>query len=319
MNELDYINCEKKLYNYCIQVNEVGFFNFESSINGSKLLEFDNNIYAYNNYGLFKLISPALKLWQKIHLPIELTDNINFNFIVLKDYLYFYTDLELWKIKKCDNWIDGWIKVTSKNKDINEVIMVKPLALFNQNIYGITYNAKSFKIVKSPNLEHSEMLWELAAPESFNNIEKNKDVAFMTIVNNRLYAATNTLQGDFNNENSYLLDGIEIWESKTGNIDSWIKINTPGFGVKRNINNKTIYVNQLISSFSIFKSANNTTESLILGTSSVFGAEIWIYNGEGINGWSTLFLANNTCNIISEIKSILFFNNEIHIFAVNFN
>jgi len=269
------------------QVNQNGFGQ-PGTYSGPELFVFGQNLYAYasgNEYGLFRMLSAVDRVWEELFTPV----NTGVAFQPLGSYLYAYdfSNKQLWWIKEGESFISGnWKQVTSNG--LPGGVSPVPMTDFNSKLYGVYYTSSgTFEIWRSVDIGKTVMNWERVVQNSFGDSTNNQGVDIMAVFNNHIYAGTMTRTGVFG---SYLGfgDGVEIWESSSGDLGTWTQVNYDGFGTEMTdpISGDTFRTNQDIGSWAVYKASNQQQEYLYIGTLAHFGAQIWRYDGTGKSGWT---------------------------------
>lgn len=198
-----------------------------------------------------------------------------------------------------------WEEVASSTiSPSNATINPTPLCSFKGQVYGWYWardhieQIEGSNICRSSDVGKTEMKWDLVAEFSFGHHEKISTPAFMLagiiawqpwLRNDRIWIGTNTrTTGSFGAVATYKSDGVEVWESSTGDRGSWSRINHPGFGTETIVSGNTIRTNQEIHSATIAFDGNG--EFLLVGTATHFppGGQIWRYDGTGVTGWQNM-------------------------------
>jgi hypothetical protein len=154
-----------------------------------------------------------------------------------------------------------------------------PLAIFNGQIYGKVERTNTFDIYRSADIENTEsMTWTKVVSAGFGD-PQNHALGYLGVFKGKLIAITDmTYNGVFGDTGGYL-NGIEVWQSSTGNLGNWQQINEDGFGT-------TIQtISGLVRTNIAFGAAEEFDGYLYVGTKSHLGAEVWRYDGSGITGW----------------------------------
>lgn len=269
------------------QVNEdgFGFAPSGSSVMGTELVASGNILLAHNGDGVFQMDDALCAVWRKISPPATTA------FAVLDGFLYGLnaSGSLYWIQAGADpSTSSNWHQVISYG--VPGGASPQPKAVFKGDVYGIhrIYNAATggytFEIWRSPDLGASAMTWTKVVANGFGDPQNNRDIDFVGVYNGRIYAGTQTLQGQFGDTAKYVGGGTEIWESTTGNLGSWSQINVDGFGteVSQPITGLKLRTNRVIGCWAVYKG------QLYVGTKSHVGAEVWRYNGAGLNGWQNV-------------------------------
>ena len=275
-----------------IQVNIDGFGNPPTS-EGTKLFIFDDQLYAYSEDGLFQLRDPLCRSWKKVTTPISPSKDLKF--IPLDNYLYLSdNDDELWWIEKGESLIiKNWRQVTSQGLPGGST--PTPFTIFKGQLYAVysyfdTIAGESpFEIWRSKDIARDVMNWEKVVSKSFSDPTRNRDVQFMTVFNDKIYAGTMDRRGSFGIETQFGM-GVKVWESPSGDMGTWSQVNVDGFGteVTQVQSGKRIRTNQDIGSWAVYQSANDIQQYLYIGTKAHLGAEVWRYDGAGKGGWKNV-------------------------------
>jgi len=248
--------------------------------NPTELFVFGGELYAYNDYGLFHMrLSPSLK-WEKLPTPCAPG---NWSFRPMGNTLYLYSK-KLYRILQGQaftpaNWAEVHSFGTPGGAD------PVPLVLFNGQVYGVYYPAGSstFEIWRSPDHGKTAMTWTKVVASGFGD-PQNHALGFITVFKGKLIAATTMTRTSGFGDPSGFGQGVEIWESPTGNLGSWTQVNVDGFGTQTTVvgSNKTFRTNQDVGGYAVYNGY------LYVGTKSHYGAEVWRYNGLGKSGWTNV-------------------------------
>lgn len=270
-----------------VQVNKDGFgYPPDASANAAgRLVSSGKYLYAHNEHGVFRMDSLVCKTWEKVFAPDEC-------FTLLGNLFYSFGSKGLWWIDQGEELTPAnWKQVTSKG--LPGGVSPDPLTTFKGRLYAIhryqtTAGTPLFEIWRSADIGKTVMNWEQLVTQSFGDHQNNHDVDFMGEFNSRIYAGTNTLEGNFGNPQPAA--GVEIWESPTGDAGTWTQVNTDGFGTEITLmpQNQKIRTNHVIGSWAVYKALNQTQEYLYIGTMSHWGAEVWRYDGKGKAGWKNV-------------------------------
>lgn len=266
------------------QVNKDGFGSLGPTSQGTtELFVFDGSLFAHSSGELFRMIIVPLLGGQSC---------VEWNYITsasgpvasLGGYLYGQDSSGAlwWTQQGVSTGSINWNQVTSTGLPAG--VSPMPVAVFNGQVYGVYDAGQSFEIWRSPDIGKTVMNWKKVVANSFGDPQNNQDIDFMGVFNGKIYAGTHTLKGMFGNPQSYISGGVEIWESATGNLGSWMQINIDGFGTETMVPSlgKKIRTNQAIGSWAVYQGY------LYIGTKNHFGAEIWRYDGKGKSGWTNV-------------------------------
>lgn len=258
------------------------------SADGTKLFTFDDTLYAWNDQGLYRMEDPFTRKWIKLSPPPPPAGPGKAqDYLVAGDYLYAWNNDELWWTGTKRLGV-SWHKVTSMGLRGGSPV---PKVVFNNRIYGIRYNASgSFEIWRTPDIGSTTANWEQVVQDSFGDTANNHGVDLMIVFNDHLYAGVSTLISVIGNP-SFYGTGVEMWESSSGNLGSWKQVNKDGFGTLASTcvsGTCNFPIHQLIGSAAVYKPVGSTREYLYVGTISHYGAEIFRYDGNGINGWKNV-------------------------------
>lgn len=283
------------------QVNQDGFVQgLGPSIDGTDLFVFGENLYASNEFGLFRLEDPIAKTWTQ--LTGSGSGALSENIKSIGNYLYRWNDGQLsWSEVGPGNLT--WNSVTSNGLPGN--VSPEPMTLFNDKMYGIYHDLSSntFEIWRTADIGQSVANWERVVADSFGDPLNNYDVTIMIVFKGKIYAGTTTLQpgssdqyplcnGSFGNVNCYGT-GVEVWESPGGDAGTWNQVNADGFGTRyqdcQSGTCKDFAIHQVIGSAFAYLGLGETQEHLYIGTRThTWGAEIWRYDGSGVGGWQNV-------------------------------
>ncbi len=270
------------------QVNENGFLGFEST-GGIRLFAFDGDLYANNEDGLFQMQDPIAKTWTQLVIPTPPSSfqGIPFpSFTPVGDYLYAGDNDQLWLIEAGAAFtMANWKLVTSVGTPAGA--SPAPIVAFNDRIYGVLGDVASgtFGIWRTGDIGAISATWEQVVTNSFGDPINNRGVDIMAVFNNHIYAGTNTLRGNFGAPSDFG-DGVEIWESPSGDAGTWLQVNEDGFGTLDVVAGFAIH--QVIGSWAVYQAPGETQEHLYIGTKAHFGAEVWRYAGGGLPGWTNV-------------------------------
>ena len=268
------------------QVNEDGFFGLSvgDTAAGAPLFTFGDHLYLVNLTGeLFMMSDPITRDWQDTGLKGSFT--------VIGDFLYREMGLDLFFIPKGASPLGtGWKKVTSQGLPGGG--SPSPRTVFENQVYGVYNTPDGFQIYRSSDIGKDVMNWEVVATNSFGNPEENQQLAFLAVFGDRLCAGTNTrkMNLSFGDPAAYMSSGVEIWESPTGDLNSWKLVNNPGFGTKTQVYYQgklvTISTNQTIMSWTVYKAPGEQQAHLSVGTATHFapGGQICATMGRGLLG-----------------------------------
>jgi hypothetical protein len=165
-----------------------------------------------------------------------------------------------------------------------------PMTVFKCRLYGVYHTSSgTFEIWRSADIGKTVMNWVRVVQNSFGDPTNNKDVDIMAVFNNHIYAGTMTRDpsGSFGDPSTYG-DGVEIWESSSGDLGTWTQVNDDGFGTETTVSGNTFRTNQDIGSWAVYKPCNQQQKYLYIGTLAHFGAQVWRYDGTGKTGWTNV-------------------------------
>ena len=277
------------------QVNRDGFISGFGPNNETDLFVFNEELYAFNGNGLFRMNNPLTRNWTKLSLPYPpfARGQLPSQLIVLGGFLYASYNGELWLLQDGNDpagpdWHKLYIAPDS--------LTLK--TIFADMIYGVKQISQGFEIWRAPLGVYDNTLWERwerVVDNSFGDTANNTSVDIMIVYNGDIYAGVGTLDGFFGDPRSYGT-GVEIWESSTGSLNTWSQVNVDGFGTlfQGCINPGPMHVcyfaiHQVIGSAAVYRAGRGATPYLYIGTKSHYGAEIWRYNGVGgVNGWTNV-------------------------------
>lgn len=255
-----------------IKISEDGFIGENTAI-----FEFDSNLFVNTNEKLYQLQQDqCLQYNQKI---IPAANHRTYRQV--GDNLYMIGDTNLWFVRKGEAFTDtNWKKVTSTGLP-SDLINTIPEIIFNGKIYaGVrTTSSNTFDIYRSSDIDKSEMTWTKIVSDGFGD-PQNHQLGYLGIYNNKLIAVTTETRGPiFGNQNAFG-SGIEVWESSSGDMNSWHQINKDGFGTELTISGLTFRTNQDFGAAEVYNGY------LFIGTQAHYGGEVWRYDGTGLNGWN---------------------------------
>jgi hypothetical protein len=275
------------------QVNYSGFGQDATHL-GTYLFVFDDAVYAINEQGWFRMENPMRRVWTPMVPPGPpagpgaMPDGS----APFGDFLYAWSAGRLWYVAKgTDPNGPNWIPVLSTGPPGG--VSPRPMTMFNAQLYGIYDDGSSgtFEIWRTSAVGKSTASWEQVVANSFGDPVNNKAVSLMMVFNDHIYAGTTTYQGTFGDPRSYG-SGVEVWESSNGDRGAWVQVNEDGFGTKSDgcagSNRPCFLIHQLIGSGAVYRAANQSREYLYIGTKSHFGAEIFRYDGTGVEGWTNV-------------------------------
>jgi hypothetical protein len=271
------------------QVNEDGF-GYGVGDGEAKLFTFGSRLFARTNEGIFRMESLLCARWRKVYTPVPKPQCVP-----LGSHLYCVGsngDMQVIGKGGDFNAQASWQQVVSNG--VPGGAHPWPMTIFGGHVYAVLHPAGTeiFEIWRSADVGKSQMTWSKAVSNSFGHPENNQGVDFMGACNGRLYAGTNSLVGNFGGEQPG--DGVEVWESPTGDAGSWKQVNTSGFGTQ--ITNPfggsgSMRTNHMIGSWAVYRPPGHAKSYLHIGTSSHWGGEIWRYQGTGSSGWKMLWSA----------------------------
>ena len=265
------------------QVNEDGFFGLSvgDTAAGAPLFTFGDHLYLRNTTEeLFMMSDPITRDWQDTGLKGSFT--------VIGDFLYREVGQDLFFIPKGASPLGtGWNKVTSQGLPGGG--SPSPRTVFENQVYGVYNTPDGFQIYRSSDIGKVVMNWEVVATNSFGNPEENQQLAFLAVFGDRLCAGTDTRKMDlsFGDPAAYMSSGVEIWESSTGDLNSWKLVNNSGFGTKHQVSYQgtlvTISTNQTIMSWTVYKAPGEQQAHLYVGTATHFApdGQIWRVRWDG--------------------------------------
>jgi uncharacterized repeat protein (TIGR01451 family) len=282
------------------QVNQNGFVAGQTATSeGSKLFVFDSKLYAYNEFGLFRMDDPGTKVWTGVTPPAQPggPGATPLKFIALGNYLYAYDSGQLWWIAQGQDLTgSNWHLVTSTG--LPGGASPKPFVVFSSKIYGVylTTSSGPFEIWRSGDIGAANATWERVVQNSFGDPTSNTGVDVMIVFNGKIVAGTDTLgPGSFGDPANFG-QGVEVWESASGDSGSWSQVNVDGFGTMYpsppcySPTLCTFPIHQVIGSAAVYQAPGQGQPYLYIGTKSHFGAEVWRYNGNGnpATGWTNV-------------------------------
>ena len=265
------------------QINEDGF-GYPPCQGAGDLFTFGGSLFAKVDVGVFRLESLLCLRWQKVYTPA-------LDCVPLGSHLFSsdYSAGKLWCIA-VDQELGNpanWVQVTSQGTPGGA--HPYPMAKFGGRVYGVLYpDNGGFGIWRSEDAGQPVMTWMKVVDDAFGDPDNNTALGFVAVFNGKLYAGTNTLQGVFGAEQ--FQDGVEVWESPTGDLGSWKQINVDGFGteVPSPSGQGPMRVNNVIGSWAVYRPPGQSKDYLFIGTSSHWGGEVWRYDGSGLGGWMNI-------------------------------
>lgn len=252
--------------------------------NPTQLFVFGNDLYAYNDYGLYHRMqeTPCVK-WEKLSSPVVSPGN--WSFTALGSVLYASSaSNQLYMIGLHQAVTPAnWQAITSSGTPGGAD--PRPRILFGGYIYGVHYpsEADTFEIWRSADHGKTTMAWTKVVPAGFED-PQNRTLGFLVAFNNKLIAVTDQTRTGVFGDSSGFQQGIETWESPTGNSGSWEQVNVDGFGTQLTKigTGKSFRTNQDVGSAAVYQG------HLYVGTKSHYGAEVWRYDGSGKAGWANV-------------------------------
>ncbi len=246
-----------------------------------EFLRFGSHVYVVTGDGLYvQLYNNPCFGWQEVYTPTGTT-----SFEPLGDYLFAFSSTGMWWIQNGYSFTsENWHQVTSTGLPSGQVIS-PPLVVFDGKVYGVANyiptgsSYYSFDIYRSPDVGQTTMAWTKVVTQGFGDTQ-NHGLGYLGVFNGKILAiTTDTYNGMFGDTAEYL-NGIEVWESSTGNSGSWSQVNVDGFGTRVNIPPE-------VGANCAFGAAEEFNGKLYVGTKTHFGAEIWRYDGSGsTSGWT---------------------------------
>lgn len=270
-----------------LQVNEDGFgYQPSTSMSAApRLFAFGGDLYAYNEHGLFRMDKLVFRKWDNVYVPGGGLRPLGAHLYCSGDALRFINQGEIFSNA-------NWHQVASQ--DLPPGAVPLPMTVFGGQMYAITRhvdaatNKNAFHVWRSPDIGKPAMNWEQVVANSFGDPQNNHDVDFMGEFNGKLYAGTQTLEGNFGS--TQRARGVEIWESPSGNPGSWAQVNADGFGteIAQLPGQQLMRTNHMIGSWVVYKGPAQSQSGLYVGTKSHWGAEVWRYDGTGLGGWQNV-------------------------------
>ncbi len=248
----------------------------------TQLFVFGNDLFAYNDYGLYRMQETPCVKWEKLATPGSAG---NWCFTAHGNVLYLYNaSNQLYKIGLGQAIkLANWQSITSSGPPGG--VDPLPRVLFGGDIYGVYYPpaADTFEIWRSADHGKSTMTWTKVVSAGFGD-PQNHALGFLIAFNYKLIAVTTQTRTSLFGDSSGFQQGIEVWESPTGNSGSWAQVNVDGFGTQTTLvgTGKTFRTNHDVGSAAVYKG------DLYIGTKSHYGAEVWRYNGLGKAGWTNV-------------------------------
>jgi len=279
-----------------VQVNQDGFgYNASTSTEyRTQLFVFDNKLYAYNGDGLFQMNDPTTKNWSQLY-PVGPAGPFEPGALkALGSYLYvFDANGKIWWVPEGSSPGGAWTLVTSVGPPGGA--NPEPMVVFNGQLYGVLpVQTDTFEIWRTPNIGSVVMNWSKVVSDGFGDPANNHSVNVMTVFNNRIYAGTQSMVGDFIGSPAGYGAGVEVWESPSGEMGSWIQVNQDGFGTKFQgcdgsvPPNCDFAIHQIIGCAAAYQAPGEAQGYLYIGTISHFGAEMWRYDGFLMDGWQNV-------------------------------
>ncbi len=277
------------------QVNQDGFVPGQGpTSSGTELFRFDGRLYALNEFGLFRMDNPATRLWTQVNPPAAPSGPGAVPPVAgpVGDYLYAWNAGQLYWVPKGAVLSDSWNKVTPVGIASSPIPFsrITKATIFRGKLYGFVYVAGgTFEIWRTGDIGKTTATWERVVTNSFGDPTNNRAVDVMIVFNNHVYVGTQTLAANFGTPADYG-DGVEIWESASGDLGTWAQVNVDGFGTLFNgciPNGGPCYfaLHQVIGSAAVYQPPGSPQEYLYIGTLAHFGAEVWRYDGTGPSGW----------------------------------
>lgn len=258
-----------------------------------KLFGFESNLFTYYDSTLYRFKSTPCSEWKKLNMPpgagqtnIEVPSKV-------ANVFYISRDDQLWYIKEYESFSSDWKKIVSTG--IPSGAQIVPMILFNGQLYAAVYpngvpsetdpDSKTFDIYRSSDFGKIEMTWNKVASNGFGDAN-NHQLGTIIEYKKKLIAITDiTRSGFFGSEDEYGT-GVEVWESPTGDENSWNQVNKDGFGTEITVYDpfsetyKTFRPNQDFGSTTVYN------DYLYIGTLAHYGGQVWRYDGNGLNGWT---------------------------------
>ncbi|NYT01668.1 MAG: hypothetical protein GKC10_02780 [Methanosarcinales archaeon] len=262
-----------------VQMNDDGFFGQQPTGTPTELFVFGPDLYAYDDYGLYRMILDPCLHWEKIYVPVGPG---SWSFRPLDGFLYLSSGAgELWMIAQGGDYAADWKQVSCSGPAAGSRIY--PQATFGGQLYASVYQPgkDTFDIWRSPDLGKTAAVWTQVVSSGFGD-PQNRGLAFMPLFNGKIMAVTTETRTGVFGDPSGFKQGIEVWESATGDPGSWYQVNQDGFGTETSIANPplTFRTNQDAGSFAVYNGL------LYIGTMSHYGAQVWRYDGSGLSGWT---------------------------------
>lgn len=265
---------------YWIQMNDDGFFGHTATDTNTELFVFGSDLYAYDSLGFYQMQTYPCLEWKQLTVPVAPGE---WTFRPLGGLLFLSKGDQLWFITAGTAFTkNNWVKVNSIGPAQGTSTI--PMALFNGQIYAAvnTPGKYYFDIWRSSDIGKPTMQWSQVVSNGFND-PQNRALAFMPIFNNKIMAVTTETRTSVFGNPSGFGSGIEVWESANGDMGSWTQVNKDGFGTEVTLmypTKQTFRINQDAGCWAVYKGL------LYIGTKTHWGAEVWRYDGTGLNGWT---------------------------------
>ncbi len=264
-----------------------------------RLFTFDGRVYVYDydNTALYvQLYNAPCFGWQQVTLPSDwqpVPMEVNGVYYPIKpvgDYLYASgSDASgnglWWAGLGYAATLPIWNKVSSTGLPPGAII--RPWVVFNNQLYAeVVTTPYTFDIYRTSDIGKTSMNWTQVVSAGFGD-GLNHIVGSMIQYMNYLILVTSDRRTNpadsFGIVSSYG-PGILVYESPTGDLNSWEQVNQAGFG---SVEADGTPKNPDCGSTAVYNGY------LYVGTLGHNGGEVWRYDGTGLNGW-TKVLPNGT-------------------------
>jgi hypothetical protein len=247
------------------------------------MFSFDRWVYVHSDAGLFvQLYNAPCFGWQQVPVPAG-AESIE----PVGNYLY---------AGGSDLWWAGlggypnqpsWNKVTSTG--VPSGATIRPRAQFQGQLYAeVVTSPGAFDVYRTPDIGQTSMAWTQVVSAGFGE-PLNHELGCLIEYNGTLIAVTSNTRTEFDaafGDQWHYGTGVEVWQSSTGDLDSWTQVNLDGFNTEATIeaDQITIRTNQDLASAVVYDGY------LYVGTRAHawHSGEVWRYDGSGLSGWTAV-------------------------------
>lgn len=254
-----------------------------SSAWAPELLAFDHRVYVVSDGTLFvQLYNTPCFGWRQVTVPAG-----SEYFKPVGEYLYAIGS-NLWWIGTGDDiTLPTWTEVSSIGLPAGAVPRLQ--AIFNAHLYATVSNTSgTFDVYRTPDIGKASMTWTKVVAAGFGD-PLNHELGTLIEYNNHLVAVTTNTRTDpmqsFGDQR-YYGTGIEVWESLSGDMDSWSQVNEDGFGTEETVPDPSDPADptatMVVRTNQDFGSAMVYGGHLYIGTLAHWhSGEVWRYDGSG--------------------------------------